>query len=95
LTAALALIAATPAVQSTRPARPAGPLKGLPSAAGPTGEKVKALGANAWRDPLPLPANVRTEACWSAFYDPNLNADFIHAARDSTDDGTMWLYRYK
>ena len=29
------------------------------------------------------------------WYDRELNAYFCHFASDSTDDGTMWVYRYK
>jgi hypothetical protein len=31
----------------------------------------------------------------NAFYDPELNVHFYHAAGDSDTDGTMWVYRYK
>jgi hypothetical protein len=31
----------------------------------------------------------------SSFYDPELNAHFIHCAGDSADDGMMLVYRYK
>lgn len=53
--------------------------------------------ANAWADPLPLPADV-TKAIKngnSGFYDPESNAYFCHFANDSADDGTVWAYRYK
>jgi hypothetical protein len=33
--------------------------------------------------------------CLNAFYSPQLNAHFIHAAGDSQDNGVMWVYRYK
>jgi hypothetical protein len=29
------------------------------------------------------------------FYNPELNAVFLHSASDSRDDGTMWVYRYR
>ena len=29
------------------------------------------------------------------FYDPELNAYFCHFAGDSSDNGAMWVYRYK
>src|SRR5262249_26166889 len=31
----------------------------------------------------------------NGFYDPALNVLFLHAAGDSQDDGTIWVYRYK
>jgi hypothetical protein len=50
--------------------------------------------ANAWGEaPLPIPGGVCK--CPSSFYDPVLNAHFIHCAGDSADDGVMWVYRYK
>jgi hypothetical protein len=33
--------------------------------------------------------------CPSSFYDPALNAHFIHCAGDSVDDGVMLAYRFK
>ena len=32
---------------------------------------------------------------YSGFYDPDLNAYSCHFASDSSDNGTMWAYRYK
>ena len=32
---------------------------------------------------------------WTGFYDPELNAHFMHRADDGRDNGTMWVYRYK
>lgn len=32
--------------------------------------------------------------CPSGFYDPDLNAHFVHVAGDSQDNGVMWVYRY-
>src|SRR5207237_1069312 len=52
---------------------------------------------NAWADPLPLPADA-AKAIKNGNYgwhDPVLNAYFLHFASDSTDDGTVWVYRYK
>ncbi len=50
--------------------------------------------ANRWADPSPLPANgPAVRATWSGYYDAALNAHFVHAAGDSTDNGTMWAYR--
>jgi hypothetical protein len=49
--------------------------------------------ANAWSEPLTVPPELRK--CPSSFYDPELNAHFIHCAGDSADDGTMLVYRYK
>lgn len=54
-------------------------------------------GSNAWAEPLPLPENV-VKAIRNGnhgWHDPGLNAYFCHCAGDSTDDGTMWAYRYK
>ena len=31
----------------------------------------------------------------NGFYDPELNAVFLHTAGDSQDDGVIWVYRYK
>jgi hypothetical protein len=31
----------------------------------------------------------------NAFYDPELNAYFVHLATDSEDNGVMWAFRYK
>jgi hypothetical protein len=45
----------------------------------------------------PLPAEVVGAVgypSFNAFYDPVLNAYFVHAATDSTDNGTMWAYRW-
>jgi hypothetical protein len=50
--------------------------------------------ANAWAEaPLAVPREF--SKCPSSFYDPELNAHFIHCAGDSADDGTMLVYRYK
>jgi hypothetical protein len=52
---------------------------------------------NAWADPLPLPADVvkGIKNGNYGFHDPELNAYYCHFASDSTDDGSMWVYRYK
>lgn len=53
--------------------------------------------ANTWADPLPLPTEV-TKAIKNGsfgFYDRELNATFCYFAGDSSDEGTMWVYRYK
>jgi hypothetical protein len=34
-------------------------------------------------------------ASFNAFYDPTLNAYFVYAAADSSDNGTMWAYRWR
>jgi hypothetical protein len=50
--------------------------------------------ANTWTEkPLAMPKEIG--ACPSGFYDPDLNAHFVHVASDSGDDGIMWVYRYK
>jgi hypothetical protein len=53
--------------------------------------------ANAWEEPLPLPAEVAKaiKNGNSGWHDPGLNAYFCHFASDSADDGTVWAYRYK
>jgi hypothetical protein len=50
-----------------------------------------------WADPLPIPAEVVKSIRNGnhGFYDPELNAYFCHFAGDSTDNGTMWAYRYR
>ena len=52
---------------------------------------------NAWADPLPIPENVMKSIRNGNYgsYDPLLNAYFCHFAGDSTDNGTMWAYRYR
>jgi hypothetical protein len=52
---------------------------------------------NRWDDPLPLPSKVVEDIRNGnfGFYDAPLNAYFCHFASDSTDDGNMWVYRYK
>jgi hypothetical protein len=52
--------------------------------------------ADAWTSRA-LPMEVLTSVgypSFNAFYDPELNAYFVHAAGDSGDNGTMWVYRY-
>ena len=53
--------------------------------------------SNAWADPLPLPEGVAKGIKNGnfGFYDPRLNAYFCYFASDSSDDGSMWAYRYK
>lgn len=53
--------------------------------------------SNSWDDPLPLPPEVVKSIRNGnyGFYDRELNAYFCHFAGDSSDDGTMWVYRYK
>jgi hypothetical protein len=52
--------------------------------------------ANAWGEPLELPEKLRSDRRpKNGFYDPELKAVFLHAAGDSRDDGTVWVYRYK
>ena len=52
---------------------------------------------NTWADLLPLPPEVAAEIKNGNYgaYDPDRNAYYCHFAGDSTDDGTMWAYRYK
>jgi hypothetical protein len=52
--------------------------------------------ANAWdEEPPPLPEKLRNDQVKNGFYDPELNAVFIHSAGDSRDDGVFWAYRYR
>jgi hypothetical protein len=51
---------------------------------------------NAWADEaLDIPKGLRNRQVKNGFYDPTLNAVFIHSASDSQDDGVIWVYRYK
>jgi hypothetical protein len=50
--------------------------------------------ANTWTEkPLTMPKEIAQ--CPSGFYNPELNAHFVHVAGDSADNGVMWVYRYK
>jgi len=50
-------------------------------------------GSNAWtRVSTSVPAGVISHV--NAFYDPFLNAHFVHSASDN-NEGPMWVYRYK
>jgi hypothetical protein len=52
--------------------------------------------ANSWAaEPLPLPKGLRNRQVKNGFYDPALNAVFLHSASDSGDDGVIWVYRYR
>ena len=53
--------------------------------------------ANSWADETrPVPEKLgRNRQAKNGFYDPELNAVFIHSAGDSRDDGAMWVYRYR
>lgn len=53
--------------------------------------------SNAWADePLSVPEKLgRNRQAKNGFYDPMLNAVFVHSAGDSRDDGTIWAYRYQ
>lgn len=52
--------------------------------------------SNSWADPLPFPADgPRFHFAANTFFDRELNAFFCHVAGDSSDDGMMWVYRYK
>jgi hypothetical protein len=52
---------------------------------------------NSWaKEPLPIPEKLgRNGHVKNGFYDPVLNAVFIHSAGDSRDKGDMWVFRYK
>lgn len=53
--------------------------------------------ANQWLDdPLPVPDELgRNRQAKNGFYDPELNAVFVHSAGDSDDNSTMWVFRYR
>ncbi|HXG61751.1 MAG TPA: hypothetical protein VNO22_10265 [Planctomycetota bacterium] len=53
--------------------------------------------ANAWEgEGFPVPEKLGANGqAKNGFYDPELNAVFIHSAGDSRDDGTIWVYRYR
>jgi hypothetical protein len=52
--------------------------------------------ANAWAEPLAMPGDFPFEgSCGNGFYDPELNAHFIHEAPGISFKGTIWVYRYK
>ena len=51
---------------------------------------------NSWADPIPFPADgPKFHFAANTFFDPELNAYFCHVAGDSSDNGVMWVYRYK
>ena len=51
---------------------------------------------NSWADPIPFPADVpEFRFAANTCFDPELNAYFCHVAGDSSDNGVMWVYRYK
>jgi hypothetical protein len=51
---------------------------------------------NSWADPIPFPADVpKFQFAANTVFDPELNAYFCHVAGDSSDNGVMWVYRYK
>ena len=52
--------------------------------------------ANAWTDPLPIPDEVfKYHVAGNTCYDRDLNAYFSYVAGDSSDEGNMWVYRYR
>ena len=51
---------------------------------------------NSWADPIPFPADgPKFHFAANTFFDRELNAYFCHVAGDSSDNGVMWVYRYK
>ena len=51
---------------------------------------------NSWADPIPFPAiGPKFQFAANTCYDRELNAYFCHVAGDSSDNGVMWVYRYK
>jgi hypothetical protein len=52
--------------------------------------------ANAWTEAGSVPdALAFNQKPKNGFYDPELNAVFIHTADDSEDDGIIWAYRFR
>jgi hypothetical protein len=53
--------------------------------------------SNSWAEKAtPLPDKLANLAQpKNGFYDPGLNAVFLHSAGDSQDNGTIWVYRHK
>jgi hypothetical protein len=53
--------------------------------------------SNSWSEKAtPLPDKLANLAQpKNGFYDPALNAVFLHAAGDSQDNGSIWVYRHK
>jgi len=53
--------------------------------------------ANAWaEEALPVPEKLGlNRQPKNGFYDPELNAVFLHSAGDSENDSTVWAYRYR
>lgn len=52
--------------------------------------------ANAWADPVPFPADgPKFQLAANTCYDKDLNAYFCHVAGDSSDNGVVWVYRFK
>jgi len=51
---------------------------------------------NSWADPLPFPADgPKFGFAANTCYDRELDAYFCHVAGDSSDNGVIWVYRYK
>jgi hypothetical protein len=52
---------------------------------------------NRWSgEKLELPEKLgKNRQAKNGFYDPELNAVFLHSAGDSRDDGSIWVYRYR
>ena len=51
---------------------------------------------NSWADPLPFPTDGPTfPYAANTFFDRELNACFRHVAGDSSDNGVIWVYRYR
>lgn len=61
-----------------------------------TGIWVYKPSTNSWADPLPFPESGPTfRFAANTCYDKELNAYFCHVAGDSSDNGVIWVYRYK
>jgi hypothetical protein len=50
---------------------------------------------NAWAEGTPLPEKLSKKSMKNGYFDPRLNAVFLHSAGDSVDNGTIWAYRFR
>lgn len=52
--------------------------------------------SNSWSAPIPFPTSApKFHFAANTFFDRELNAFFCYVAGDSSEDGVMWVYRYK
>jgi len=60
------------------------------------GVRVYGPAGSAWANELTaFPPDWNHRAACNAFYDPRLNAHFIHQAGDSRANGVIWVYRHR